>query len=152
MKTLSLFFATLFFSFAIAKGADPIEGLWKVSDGKATIRVTIEEGKLVGRITAVSNPAWVTDTENKDPKMRKRKIIGLPMVWGFYKKGDKWEGGQVYDSANGKSYKGKIWMEGKDKMVMRGFVGVSLLGRSAVVESGEVVFLGQAFVAVGQRG
>ena len=131
MKTLHLFFATLLFSFAIAKAADPIEGVWKVSDGKATIRVTIEEGKLVGRITAVSNPAWVTDTENKDPKMRTRKIIGLPMVWGFYKKGDKWEGGSVYDSANGKTYKGKIWMEGKDKMVMRGFVGVSLLGRSA---------------------
>ena len=115
----------------MAVAADPIEGLWKVSDGKATIRVTIEKGKLVGRITAVSNPSWVFDTENKDPKMQTRKIIGLPMVWGFHKKGDKWEGGQVYDSANGKTYKGKIWLEGNDKMVMRGFVGVSLLGRSA---------------------
>ena len=131
MKRLLPLFVFLLCSLSTAQAADPIEGLWKVSDGKATIRVTIEKGKLVGRITAVSNPSWVFDTENKDPKLQTRKIIGLPMVWGFYKKGDKWEGGKVYDSANGKTYKGKIWLEGKDKMVMRGFVGVSLLGRSA---------------------
>lgn len=102
-----------------------------MNDGKATMRVTIEKGKLVGRITDVKDKSRTHDTNNPDPKLRGRKIIGLPIVWGFYKKGDKWEGGRVYDSSDGKMYKGKIWMEGKNTLVMRGFVGVSLIGKSA---------------------
>ncbi|MGJ8725495.1 MAG: DUF2147 domain-containing protein [Roseibacillus sp.] len=131
MKTGGLFLAALLFSLSFVCGADPIEGVWKMSDGKATMKLTIEKGKLVGRITDVKDKSRTHDTKNPDSKMRGRKIIGLPIVWGFYRKGDKWEGGRVYDSSDGKTYKGKIWMEGKDKMIMRGFVGVSLLGKSA---------------------
>lgn len=131
MKVWSLFLCALFFSLTLASGADPIEGVWRMSDGKATMKVTIEKGKLVGRITAVKDKSRTHDTKNPDAKLRGRKIIGLPIVWGFYKKGEKWEGGRVYDSSDGKSYKGKIWMEGKNTLVMRGYVGVSLLGKSA---------------------
>lgn len=122
---------TFFFASILSAFADSIEGVWRMNDGKATMRVTIEKGKLVGRITAVKDKSRTHDTNNPDPKLRHRKIIGLPIVWGFHKKGDKWEGGRVYDSSDGKMYKGKIWMEGKNTLVMRGFVGVSLLGKSA---------------------
>jgi len=36
----------------------------------------------------------------------------------------------VVDPENGKEYKGKIWAVGKDKLFMRGYVGISLLGRT----------------------
>lgn len=131
MKAYLLLFAALLFSLTFANAADPILGLWKKSDGQATIKITIENGKLVGRVTEAKDKTRTHDTNNPDPKLRNRKIIGLPVVWGFYKKGEMWEGGRVYDSANGKTYQGKIWLEGKDKLMMRGFKGVSLLGRSA---------------------
>lgn len=129
----SLFHALLLLLLSSSLGlsaADPILGLWKKSDGQATIKITIESGKLVGRVTEAKTTR-TQDDNNPDPKLRPRKIIGLPVVWGFYKKGNLWEGGTVYDSSNGKSYQGKIWLEGNDKLIMRGFKGISLLGRSA---------------------
>ena len=39
-------------------------------------------------------------------------------------------GGTVIDPENGKEYKGKITAVGKDKLNMRGFIGISLLGRT----------------------
>ncbi|GHC43292.1 DUF2147 domain-containing protein [Roseibacillus persicicus] len=131
MKNLFALILLLICSSSLADAADPILGLWKKSDGQATIQITIEKGKLVGRVTAAKDTTRTHDTKNPDPKLRNRKIIGLPVVWGFYKKDGKWEGGRVYDSSNGKTYQGKIWLEGNDKMMMRGFKGVSLLGRSA---------------------
>lgn len=130
MKTpLFLFFFLLSTTLGLS-AADPILGLWKKSDGQATIKITIESGKLVGRVTEAKTTR-THDENNPDAKLRARKIIGLPVVWGFYKKGSVWEGGTVYDSSNGKSYQGKIWLEGSDKLMMRGFKGISLLGRSA---------------------
>ena len=34
------------------------------------------------------------------------------------------------DPENGKEYKGRIWAVGNDKLSMRGFIGISLLGRT----------------------
>jgi uncharacterized protein (DUF2147 family) len=41
-------------------------------------------------------------------------------------------GGTVVDPENGKEYQGKIWTVGKDSLHMRGFVGISLFGRTEV--------------------
>ena len=38
--------------------------------------------------------------------------------------------GTVVDPENGKEYKGKIWAVNKDTLRMRGFIGISLLGRT----------------------
>jgi len=37
----------------------------------------------------------------------------------------------VVDPENGKEYQGKIWAVGADRLSMRGFIGISLLGRTA---------------------
>ena len=133
MKKLLPFLVFFFCSLSIA-AADPIEGVWKMTDGSVTIKVTIEKGDLVGRVTAVrpkKGKDFTFDHKNPDPELRGRKIIGLPILWGFQKKGDKWHGGYGYLFSKGKTYQGKIWMEGNNRMVMRGFIGVSLLGKSA---------------------
>ncbi|MFZ5907440.1 MAG: DUF2147 domain-containing protein [Nitrospirota bacterium] len=44
---------------------------------------------------------------------------------------DQWEGGKIYDPQNGKTYSCKIKLEGQ-KLRVRGFIGFSLLGRTAV--------------------
>jgi uncharacterized protein (DUF2147 family) len=48
----------------------------------------------------------------------------------FHPAGDDWVDGTVVDPENGKEYKGKIWAVSKDALKMRGFVGISLLGRT----------------------
>ena len=134
MKNLIPLLVFFFCSFSMAAAADPIEGKWMMSDGSVAMKLTIEEGKLVGRVTEVNDKKgrdFTFDKKNPDPKLRGRKVIGMPIVWGFHKKGDQWEGGYGYLFSKGKTYRGKIWMEGKDKMFMRGFIGVELLGKSA---------------------
>ncbi|GAA5484604.1 DUF2147 domain-containing protein [Haloferula sargassicola] len=128
MKTLLL---GLLAAVILPLHADPIEGLWKKDDGQATIRLTIENGKLTGRLTSVADKSRTTDTHNPDASKRSRKLIGLTIVQGFWKDGDKWTGGTVYDSSRGKTYQGNIWLEGADTLKMRGYLGVSALGRTA---------------------
>ena len=56
--------------------------------------------------------------------------MGLVIIRNFKPDGDVWAGGTVVDPENGKEYKGKIWTIGKDKLSLRGFIGLSLLGRT----------------------
>lgn len=116
---------------ATATAKDPIEGEWLKDDKSARIKLKVTRGgKLMGLISYVSDPKRTHDTNNPDASKRGRKLVGLVNIRGFTKKGNKWEGGTVYDSKSGKTYKGKIWLEG-DKLMMRGYVGVSLIGRTA---------------------
>ena len=129
-KSLLLFTILALFTPALF-AADPIEGEWLKDDKSARIKTKItRKGELMGMISYAKDPKRTHDTNNPDVSKRKRKLIGLVILRGFTKKGDKWEGGTVYDAATGKTYKGKIWME-DGKMMMRGFVGISLIGKSA---------------------
>jgi uncharacterized protein (DUF2147 family) len=46
---------------------------------------------------------------------------------------DKWAGGQCYDPDKGKTYKCKLRMIDTSRLELRGYVGISLLGRTAVL-------------------
>jgi uncharacterized protein (DUF2147 family) len=111
--------------------AEAIEGVWEKTDGQARMRFKVEQGKLNGYLVKIADKSRVKDTENPDPALRNRKLLGLRIASGFWKQGDKWIGGTVYDSSKGKTYKGKIWLDGKDKLKMRGYVGVAMIGRTA---------------------
>ena len=65
------------------------------------------------------------------PWLKNQRIMGMIIIRNFHPDGDDWVGGTVVDPENGKEYKGKIWAIGKDKLGMRGFVGISLIGRTA---------------------
>ena len=52
---------------------------------------------------------------------------------GLKKDGDVWSGGEILDPQNGKTYRCKVWLEDKGKKLnVRGFIGVSVLGRTQV--------------------
>ncbi len=63
--------------------------------------------------------------------LKNQRILGMVIIRSFHPEGDDWVGGTVVDPENGKEYKGKIWAIGNDKLGMRGFVGISLIGRTA---------------------
>jgi uncharacterized protein (DUF2147 family) len=45
-------------------------------------------------------------------------------------KGAEWKGGWILDPNNGKTYRCSIKMTGEDEITVRGFIGISLIGRS----------------------
>ncbi|MGI4951122.1 MAG: DUF2147 domain-containing protein, partial [Janthinobacterium lividum] len=111
--------------------------LWRTMDdktGKETGAVRIFEsgGALYGRIERITDPARAGLSCVKCSDDRKNKpLIGLDIMRGLKRDGDVWDGGTILDPETGSIYKSSVRLDGDgQKLVMRGYLGVSLLGRS----------------------
>jgi uncharacterized protein (DUF2147 family) len=57
----------------------------------------------------------------------------MQLLGGFEWKNDNlWDNGNIYDPENGKTYKCKIDLENTNTMNVRGFIGISLFGRTDI--------------------
>ena len=130
--------ATCWFGVTAVYAIDPASpiGLWK--GGDATFEMFESEGKLSARIVALNEPKTAegkekTDIYNPDPKKRSHPIVGLVFISGFTKKSDtRWENGTVYDPKSGKTYSCFMELQGPDKIKVRGFIGIALMGRNYI--------------------
>jgi uncharacterized protein (DUF2147 family) len=131
----------LLFAFA-ASAADstgPV-GLWKTIDDKtkmprSLVRIVEVNGVYEGRIEQLLNRQPDDDPDNlcrACPGDRKDKpLIGMTILSGLKKDGDAYTGGEILDPKNGKTYRCKMEMiEGGKKLNVRGFIGISLIGRT----------------------
>ena len=110
-------------------------GHWQVMNSDGTpggkVDTTIENGKLFGRVTEVRPGRTPHDVCDKcSGEYKNQLILGMVILRNFHTQGDDWVDGTVVDPENGKRYSGKIWAVGNDKLHLRGFVGISLLGRT----------------------
>ena len=139
-KMIVVVACTLFLmtGFASAEEADAILGQWYTDPEKKDVVVEFyKDGDVYsGKIVWLKNPKEddgtdKVDDQNPDEARKNDPILGLDLAQGFsYKGSNKWAGGTIYDPNNGKTYKCKIALKGDDLKV-RGFIGVSLLGRTA---------------------
>ncbi|MGA2673883.1 MAG: DUF2147 domain-containing protein [Terracidiphilus sp.] len=110
-------------------------GHWQIvdSDGKPGGRAEtyLVNGKLFGRVTQVRPGRTAHDVCDKcSGEFKNQLILNMVIMRNFHPDGDDWVGGTVVDPENGKEYQGKIWAVGKDELHMRGFIGISLFGRT----------------------
>jgi len=142
MKRLWVFSACIILLMAVnadcqESEADAILGNWLTEGDKAVVEIYLCDGRYCGKIGGLKEPnnpdgTDKLDTNNPDPSRRNRKIIGLNIVWGFRYDGEKrWVNGSIYDPDNGKTYSCKMNLE-NDKLKVRGYVGISLFGRTTV--------------------
>ena len=128
-----------------AGAGDGILGFWNTAEDKAQVEVFKQNDKYFGKIVSLKEPDWPANDEkgmagqpkndrnNPSPKLRGRKIIGLPIMNDFVYAGkNRWGGGIIYDPESGRTYKGKMTLTATNRLEMRGFVGISLLGRTTV--------------------
>ena len=108
---------------AIAVQAQDVLGKWVTEEGDANVEIYEAGGKINGKIIWLQQGPETLDKHNPDAQLRTRKLIGVNILSGLSKKGEKWEGGKVYDPKTGKTYKFAIWLEG-DKLKVRGYLGV----------------------------
>ncbi|WP_244846588.1 DUF2147 domain-containing protein [Caballeronia sp. SL2Y3] len=123
---------------AFAQASSPA-GTWQTIDDatgkpKAIIQIIDDgngqlSGKVVRGIGEFDHPDRRCTACTDD---RKDQLVkGMTIITGMKQNGDTWEGGQILDPENGKLYKCKMKLEdGGQKLVVRGYIGVSLLGRS----------------------
>ena len=100
-----------------------IFGTWITEAGDGNVEIYENNGKVFGKIVWLKKGADTKDTHNPDAKLKDRKLIGVNLLSDLTKKGDKYEGGKIYDPKSGKTYKCAIWLDGKELKV-RGILGI----------------------------
>ncbi len=133
--TCALVFCSMSFS---VSGTETIEGVWLNEDGDGWIELRITDGELRGVIAgSPDDPERLRpprlDVENPDPALRDREVFGMQILYGFrMETADRWGGGRVYDPNNGNTYRGTITLVNDSTLRLRGFIGLSLFGRTEV--------------------
>lgn len=110
---------------AMADGQD-VHGRWLVEDGNAVIEIAdCGDGTPCGTLQWVdmSEASSDRDINNPDDELNGRPLIGMPMLWGFRKKGDSWGRGKIYDPESGKTYGSNLKRRKDGNLRVKGCVG-----------------------------
>tara|TARA_R110002049_G_scaffold25354_2_gene89144 strand:- start:199 stop:621 length:423 start_codon:yes stop_codon:yes gene_type:complete len=138
-KTL---FTVLFIAINLSINAQTIFGKWNSKNDAGVVDSVLEiyekDGKAYAKVVEILNPARKKalcvgcEGEYKD-----KPILGLDILSGLEKDDDEWSGGQIIDPRNGNTYKCYIKLVKPNKLKLRGYVGVSLFGKTAYWERTE---------------
>lgn len=106
-------------------------GLWEIYHGyfnkvSAIVEVQINSGKLSAKIV----DTFLMPDEGPNAiclscpdSLKNQPIAGLNILSELTQKEDRWEGGRIFDPGNGKTYRCAIWLESKDRLKVRGYLG-----------------------------
>jgi len=136
MKSLYIFVLFLLFTKVLyAQKADDVVGQWYSEKNESLIEIYKTGNKFYGKIIWLKEPLRdgkpKVDDKNPDEKLRNRPLIGLVILKDFVFDGkDEWSDGQIYDPKSGKTYSCYMELENKDKLKIRGYIGISLIGRT----------------------
>ena len=121
MKKVLLSMVLMFVS-AVAYSQGVI-GKWVTEGGDSQVEIYQNGDQLCGKIIWLKKGDGQLDVHNPDNSMRSRKLLGVNILTGLQNKGDKYEGGKIYNPKNGKTYKCSLWLEGNNLKV-RGYVAM----------------------------
>lgn len=126
-----------------AATSDDILGVWNNQEKDAKIDIQKCGEKYCGTIVWLKAPNYPdgskdgtpgtpkVDYHNPHPELRTTPVLGLRIVTDFaYAGGNRWADGKIYDPKNGKTYSGKMTLVSPNQLDLRGFIGISLLGRT----------------------
>jgi len=115
-------------------------GTWLTASGVAQVKIERcpdpQSGPLCGFIVGLINPKGpdgkvvppevATDYRNENASLRGRKVIGMPLIWGFKTTNDPntFENGQMYNA--------NISLQPDGTLRLRGYVGTPLFGETQV--------------------
>jgi uncharacterized protein (DUF2147 family) len=143
MKNIALYLSVIFMAgFGLNLAAqtfktDDILGIWFNEEKDAKVEIFKENGKYYGKVVWLKEPNEPDtglpklDDENSDEELQKRPIMGLQLMSDFVFDGDDvWDDGEIYDPKNGSTYSCYMKLESQDKLKVRGYIGISLIGRT----------------------
>lgn len=116
---------------------DDILGVWLNEDEDAHIEVYKEGDLYFGKIIWLKFPIDEEtgkpklDKHNPDPALQTRPSLGIKLLTDFEWDGDnEWDEGDIYDPKSGKTYSCYIVMKDYNLLKIRGYIGVSLIGKT----------------------
>jgi uncharacterized protein (DUF2147 family) len=120
-----------------ATQADAILGVWFNAEKDAKIEVYKSNGNYFGKVIWLKFPLDAkgkpkVDIENPDPKLQTRPRLNLVVLTNLKSKGaGEYEKGKIYDPKNGKTYSCQAEFKNAKTLALRGYIGVSLIGRTS---------------------
>ena len=142
MIRIGLVAALLWLTYTTAWAQATPTGLWRTIDDetgkeRSLIRITDAGGQWQGVVEKIfpqpgDNPDHLCD--KCEGELKNKPVVGMRILWALKKKSDvKYDGGSILDPNNGKTYRCKLTvLEQGRKLEVRGYIGVSLLGRSQI--------------------
>jgi uncharacterized protein (DUF2147 family) len=130
----------------VPSGPSAIVGDWLVESQDAVIHIEQVDDEYQGYILwqlhdtygpedgPALNGKIVTDRHNPDPALRSQPLTGLRLLKGlrYDAAGRKWIHGRVYNSENGRTYNCLVRLLSSNRLQLRGYIGISLLGGNTV--------------------
>jgi uncharacterized protein (DUF2147 family) len=127
MKSIfrSLAVASLLFgaaAYAETAPAGPI-GTWRMANNKITVKVNYCGGQnLCAKIVAMAKPLNKqgkpkTDTDNPNPALRGRPIVGLEIISNMAPRGQNQWAGSIYNADDGYTYRSTVKLNGNSLVV-----------------------------------
>jgi uncharacterized protein (DUF2147 family) len=110
---------------AQAQSSDP-SGIWLTQSGDTRVRIAKCGAALCGIIVSST---YQKDTNNSDPKLRERSMVGVQMISDIRPTGDGFSG-QLYNPQDGKTYTGKLKVMSPTTLQLSGCVLGGLICRS----------------------
>jgi uncharacterized protein (DUF2147 family) len=141
-KILTLLFSAIFsisaFSLSAQNKADRVLGKWLNEDGDAHVEITKSGDTFSGKLVWLKFPTDdetgkpKLDKKNPDDALKSRPVLGLEMLSGFTydSDDDEWTDGEIYDPKSGKTYSCYMEFDSDGKLKIRGYIGISLIGRT----------------------
>ncbi|MCX6245000.1 MAG: DUF2147 domain-containing protein [Bacteroidetes bacterium] len=126
-------------TFAQKHKAADVLGFWYNEEKTSKVQIYQEGNKFFAKVVWLKEPNDKntgkprTDNLNPDVKLQSVPLLGLVILKNFVFDGDdEWHDGTIYDPKNGKTYSCKMEFskDSPNLLKIRGYVGVSLLGRT----------------------
>ena len=133
---LAFFFCIKMQAQVITEG-DKVLGVWlsEEKDGKVEIYKAGNKymGKLIwsNKMYEADGVTSKKDLKNAEEKLRNRNLKDLLLLTDFIFEDGAWTEGKIYDPKSGKTYSSTMKLQG-NTLNIRGYVGISLLGRTTV--------------------
>lgn len=138
-RTITFSFLACLFSFtslsAQTATSDSVLGIWFNGSKESKIEIFKCNDRYCGRIIWLREPDAdgkpKIDKNNPNIKLQNRSILGMVLMRDFVYGGDNvWDKGEIYDPKSGKTYSCKMALINTNRLDVRGFVGISLIGRT----------------------
>lgn len=134
---MRLFSFLTFLLAAMSLSAQSPIGIWKTIDdesgeAKSHVEIYEKDGKLHGKVVKLLPKATTDVCLNCPGDLNGKSLLEMDIHWELEKYKDYWSYGQIIDPAKGKTYKLSVWMEDEDTLKLRGYIGISMLGRNQV--------------------
>ncbi len=109
--------------------AEDATGVWRLQNGKVTVRVAPCGGNLCGTVVALKKPhddkgRPRLDKENPNKALRSRPVIGLTIMSNMKPNGDGRWTGTIYNPDDGNTYQSKMKLQNANTMKVDGCVMV----------------------------